>query len=164
MRRLARPMLAAMFIGGGIEALRNPGPKVELVRSAGLSSPEQLVRANAAADVVAGLLLATNRMPRLSALVLAGSLAPTTYVGHPFWAEKDKAVRQQQQVHFFKNLGILGGLLIAVSDTGGRESLPHAAGRMSRKAHKKLAKAQKAAAKQAHISARKAQKALPHAA
>ena len=153
MRRLARPLLAGMFIAGGADALRNPGPRVELVRNAGLSSPEQLVRANAAADLVAGLMLATNRLPRLSALVLAGSLVPTTYVGHPFWTEKDKSVRKQQQVHFLKNLGLLGGLLIAVADTGGRESLPHAAGRVSRTARKRLAEAQASAVK-----------ALPHAA
>ena len=164
MRRLARPLLASMFIAGGADALRHPGPRVELVRNAGLSSPEQLVRANAAADVIAGLMLATNRLPRLSSLVLAGSLVPTTYVGHPFWTEKDKAVRKQQQVHFLKNLGLLGGLLISVADTGGRESLPHAAGRVSRSARSKVAKAQKQASKQAHVAADKAQKALPHAA
>lgn len=153
MRRLARPMLASMFIAGGVDALRHPGPRVELVRNAGLSSPEQLVRANAAANLIAGLMLATNRLPRLSSLVLAGSLVPTTYVGHPFWTEKDKDVRKQQQVHFLKNVAMLGGLLIAVTDTGGRESLPHAAGRLSRSAARKVAKAQKAAAKQLPLTA-----------
>jgi len=153
-----------MFIAGGVDALRNPGPRVELVRNAGLSSPEQLVRANAAADLIAGLMLATNRLPRLSCLVLAGSLVPTTYVGHPFWTEKDKAVKKQQQIHFLKNLGMLGGLLIAVADTGGRESIPHAAARVSRRAGKKVAKAQQAASKQAHSAASAASKALPHAA
>ena len=163
MRRLARPLLASMFITGGADALRNPGPRVEQVRNAGLppaglsapglSSPEQLVRANAAGQLLAGLMLATNRLPRLSSLVLAGSLVPTTYVGHPFWTEKDKSVRKQQQVHFLKNLGLLGGLLFSVADTGGRETLPHATVRVSRSAGKKLAKAQKNAAKS-----------LPHAA
>ncbi|MCW2543157.1 MAG: hypothetical protein JWM40_709 [Frankiales bacterium] len=153
MRRLARPLLAGMFIAGGADALRHPGPRVELARNAGLSSPEQLVRANAAADLVGGLMLATNRLPRLAALVLAGSLVPTTYVGHPFWTEKDRDVKKQQQVHFLKNLGLLGGLMLAVVDTGGRESLPHAAGRMSRRASRKVIEAKDSAAK-----------ALPHAA
>ena len=152
-RRLARPLLAGMFIAGGLDALRQPGPRVEAVRNAGLSSPEKLVRANSLTHVAAGLGLATSRLPRLSALLLAGSLVPTTYVGHPFWSEKDKDARKQQQVHFVKNLGLLGGLLLAVADTGGRESLPHAAGRVSRQARKDAAKA-----------ARKASKALPHAA
>ena len=153
MRRIARPLLASMFIAGGVDALRNPGPRVELVRNAGLSSPEQLVRANAATDVIGGFMLATGRLPRLSSLVLAGSLVPTTYVGHPFWTEKDKAVKKQQQIHFLKNLGLLGGLMLAVVDTGGRESLPHAAGRMSRRASKRVIEAKESAAK-----------ALPHAA
>ena len=153
MRRLARPLLASMFIAGGVDALRNPGPRVELVKGAGLSSPEQLVRANAAADLIGGFMLATNRLPRLSALVLAGSLVPTTYVGHPFWTEKDKAVKKQQQVHFLKNLGLLGGLMLAVVDTGGRESIPHAAGRLSRRASKRVVEVKDSAAK-----------ALPHAA
>ena len=149
-RRIARPLLAGVFITGGIETLRQPGPRVEAVRNAGLSEPEKLVRANAAADVLAGFTLATNRLPRLSALVLAGSIVPTTFVGHPFWQEKDKAARKQQQVHFLKNLGLLGGLLLAAADTGGRESLPHAAGRLSRRARKDAARA-----------AHKASKALP---
>lgn len=156
-RRLARPLLASMFVTGGFDALRHPGPRVEMVRAAGISSPEDMVRANAAAQIVGGFLLATNRLPRLSALVLAGSLVPTTYVGHPFWSEKDKERKKQQQVHFMKNLGLLGGLLLAVADTGGRESLPHAAGRVSRKAAKKVSKAQ-------HRAAKSASRALPHAA
>ncbi len=133
---LARPLLASMFVVGGLDALRKPGGRVDAVRAAGLSSPEQLVRANAATHLVGGLALATGRFPRLAALVLAGSLVPTTYVGHPFWAAPDPAAKQQQQLHFLKNLGLLGGLLLAAADTGGRESLPHAAGRVSRRTAK----------------------------
>lgn len=140
-RRLARPLLSAMFLSGGLDALRHPGPRVEAARAAGLEQPEQLVRANGAVQVVAGLGLATGRLPRLSALVLGASLVPTTYVGHPFWTEKDADQKSAQRVHFTKNLGLLGGLLLATADTGGRESLPHAAGRLSRRAGRKAAKA-----------------------
>ncbi len=147
-RRLARPLLSSMFIAGGVDALRSPGGRVEQVRKAGLSEPEKLVQANAAAQLVGGLALATGRLPRLSALVLAGSLVPTTYVGHPFWSETDKAAKQQQQIQFLKNLSMLGGLLLAAADTGGRESLPHAAGRITRRAKRKTAKAAKRAQKQ----------------
>jgi putative oxidoreductase len=170
-RRLARPLLAGIFVVGGIDALRQPGPRVEAVRAAGLSSPEQLVRAHAVADVVGGLGLATGRLPRLSALVLAGSLVPATLVGHRFWAEKDKNARKQQQIQFLKNLGLLGGLLLAAADTGGRESLPHAAGRLTRQARKDAsraaAKAQKRAGKAQHAvhkSAERTTKSLPRVA
>jgi uncharacterized membrane protein YphA (DoxX/SURF4 family) len=136
-----------MFIRSGVDGLRNPGPRQELVAKAGLQDPEKLVRINAATQLVGGLTLATGRLPRLSALVLAGSLVPQTYIGHPFWSEGDAAAKKSEQKLFFKNLSTLGGLLLAAADTGGRESIPHAAGRISRRTAKK---------------ARKTAKALPH--
>lgn len=146
-RRLARPLLASTFVSGGVDTLRDPAGRVEKVRAAGLSEPEKLVQANGAAQVVGGLMLATGRLPRLSSLVLAGSLVPTTYVGHPFWKESEPAAKQQQQVHFVKNLSLLGGLLLAAADTGGRESVPHAAARISKRATRKTAKAAQKAEK-----------------
>ena len=143
-RTLARPMLASMFVVGGIDALRKPAGRVQAVQGAGLSSPEQLVRVNAVTHLVGGLALATGRLPRVASLALAGSLVPTTYVGHPFWSETDPAAKQGQQIHFFKNVGLLGGLLLAAADTGGRESLPHRAGRVSRRTTKAARKAAKA--------------------
>lgn len=148
-RSLARPMMAAMFVTGGIDALRHPQARAGAVEEAGLDNATQLVRVNAGAMLAGGLGLATGRLPRLSALVLAGTLVPTTFVGHPFWSEKDKAARKQQQIHFFKNLGMLGGLLMTAADTGGRESIPHAAGRISRRSADKTAKAADRASKKA---------------
>jgi len=136
-----------MFVAGGADALRKPGPRVDMVEAAGLQDAAKLVRINGAAQLVGGLALATGRLPRLSALVLAGSLVPTTYVGHPFWSAPDKAQRQAQQIQFLKNLSMLGGLLLAAADTGGRESIPHAAGRISRRTAKKAGKATKRADK-----------------
>jgi putative oxidoreductase len=149
-RSLARPMLAGTYVFGGASALRSPGARVEAVRAAGLSEPEKLVRANAATMLVGGLALATGRLPRLSALALAATLVPTTYVGHPFWSEQDKAAKQGQQIQFLKNLSMLGGLLFAATDTGGRESLPHAAGRLSSRAAKKASKAARKAEARLH--------------
>lgn len=150
-RTLARPLLASMFITGGFDTLRRPGMRPELVAKAGLQDPQKLVRINGATQLVGGLALATGRLPRLSALALAGSLVPTTYIGHAFWSEGDKAAKTQQQIQFFKNLSMLGGLLLAAADTGGRESLPHAAGRITRRTTKKAAKAAAKAKKAAPI-------------
>ncbi len=144
-RTLARPLLAATFVAGGADGLRSPGPRIEAAEQAGLEDAAKLVRVNAATQLIAGLALATGRLPRLSALALAGSLVPTTYIGHPFWSESDKAKRTTQQIHFLKNLGLLGGLLITAADTGGRESIPHAASRLSRRTTKQAKRATKRA-------------------
>src|SRR5262245_59389846 len=131
-RLIARPMLASMFVVGGIDALTHAAskvPKAEKVTghvptvadkiAPGLpvpTDPATLVRVNGAAQVLAGLTLATGRLPRVSALVLAASLLPTTYAGHPFWEEKDKTARSAQRIQFFKNISMLGGLLLAGVD------------------------------------------------
>lgn len=135
-RTIARPMLASMFLVGGVHALRNADrlavrakPVLErlvpLVSRAAPqvplpSDPATLVRLNAGVQVGAGLSLATGRAPRLSAAVLAASLVPTTLGGHRFWEEQDPTAKSQQRLNFFKNVSMLGGLLIAAGDTDGK--------------------------------------------
>jgi putative oxidoreductase len=133
-RLLARPMLASMFIVGGLDSVRNAQSKAEAARPvtdrvAPLlqravpqlpSDPASLVRLNGAVQAAAGLALATGRLPRLSAAVLAATLVPTTAAGHRFWEAGDPAQKAQQRVHFFKNVSMLGGLIIASGDTEGQ--------------------------------------------
>jgi len=123
-RRLGRELLAPMFVTGGLDALRHPGPKAAkasaittpLAETFGLpDDPELFVQVNGAVQVVAGTLLAIGRVPRFAALVLAASLVPTTIAGHRFWSETDPAARAAQRIQFLKNAAMLGGLLIVVS-------------------------------------------------
>jgi len=140
-RRLARPMLGAVFVASGIDALRNPGPRAELAADVGariarpLGLPEDaqtLVRINAGVQVGAGLMLATGKFRRLAAVALLASLVPTTVAGHPFWDADSPEEGARERVHFLKNLGLAGGLLLAAVDTEGKPSLGwrarHAAG------------------------------------
>ncbi|MBT2414904.1 DoxX family protein [Streptomyces sp. ISL-12] len=133
LRLAGRPMLASMFVTGGLHSFRSPedvAPAAEPVvrpvadRVGALpNGTEQLVRINGAVQVAGGILLGLGRCPRLAALALAATLVPTTLAGHRFWEEEDPSARAQQRVHFFKNLSMLGGLLIAADDTGGAPSL-----------------------------------------
>jgi putative oxidoreductase len=133
-RLAARPLLASMFLVGGLDAIRNAGKKVDaaepvtdrlapLLRKAIPQLPEDpksLVRINGAAQVAAALMLATGRMPRISSAVLAATLVPTTAAGHRFWEETDPQKKAMQRIHFFKNASMLGGLLLAAVDTEGK--------------------------------------------
>jgi putative oxidoreductase len=142
-RRLARPLLAAIFIYGGWDAFRNPegkAPKADKVAGGvpssvpGMSNTTQLVRVDGAAKMLGGAALAIGKLPRLAALGLAASLVPTTLAGHRFWEETDPAKRQAQQLQFVKNLSILGGILLAAVDTDGKPSLGWRAHRLARHA------------------------------
>ena len=159
-RVIARPLLAGIFVYGGIDALRHPegkAPKAEDVGPAiaeplGLpTDPVTLVRINGAVQVVGGTLLAMGKLPRLASLALAGSLVPTTYAGHRFWEEDDAGTKSQQQIHFLKNAAIVGGLILAATDTEGRPSMSWRA-RRALKRTRKVATVGKAATHTAHAA------------
>lgn len=170
-RRLARPLLASMFVTGGLDGLRNAEPKVPAAEP--IAPPiaeklpflpedtEMLVRINAGVQVGAGLMLALGRLPRLSSALLAGSLVPTTLAGHRFWEEKDPERRAQQQIHFFKNLSMLGGLMLAAVDTEGRPGLAWRARHATHHAAATTARTRRAARREAKLATRTARAKLP---
>jgi len=183
-RRIARPLLASSYIVGGISTLKNPQSRVPgarpvvktITEQADKQLPiqvprdvEQWVKIDAGVKVGAGLLFALGRVPRLSALLLAGSTVPTTLAGHRFWEHTDPKERFGQLSHFLKNLGLLGGLLLAAVDTEGKPSVGWRARRAAAsaadvteknfaKAQKRAAKAQKRASKAASQAKREAKK------
>src|SRR6476620_8556719 len=138
-RLFARPMLATIFVVGGVNALRKTDAHatkakkvtdrvVPLAQQAAPgapipSDPQTLVRINAGAQILAAAALATGRAPRLSSAVLAASLVPTTLAGHAFWDESDPQAKAAQRLQFFKNTSVLGGLLLAAVDTDGKPGL-----------------------------------------
>ncbi|UWP82711.1 DoxX family protein [Dactylosporangium fulvum] len=136
-RTVARSMLAALFVVQGWQAARHPAkladqarpvtdrlePTIRAVHPRLPTEPETLVRLNGAAQFAGGLLLATGHATTPAALLLAGSMVPTTIAGHPFWKAEDPAQRGAQRVQFLKNLGIIGGLVFAALDNEGRPGL-----------------------------------------
>ena len=168
MRLIARPMLASMFVMGGLDALTHASgkvPKAEKVTdqvpslaeriAPGLpvpTDPVTLVRINGGVQVLAGLALATGRAPRTSALALAASLVPTTYAGHPFWEEKDKAARSAQRIQFFKNISMMGGLLLAGVDTEGKPGIAWRARRAARDVRREARQLAKQARTEARVA------------
>ncbi|MDT7660182.1 MAG: putative oxidoreductase, partial [Pseudonocardiales bacterium] len=84
LRRIARPLLAGIFITGGIAQLRDPEGHAKaahpvLDQVAGMVPVEDppssvtMVRVDAGVKVGAGVLLALGKAPRLSAAALAAS-------------------------------------------------------------------------------------------
>lgn len=123
-RRIPAALLAPMFVVGGLDAVMRPHAKANkasvvterVIDVTGVASDtDQLVRLNGAVQVGGGVMLAAGLLPRVAAATLAMSLVPTTLAGHRFWAEEDPQARAAQRIHFLKNLGMLGGLLLVVA-------------------------------------------------
>lgn len=147
LRKIARPLLASAFVASGVEALRAPRPVVDtaqpLVDAGRDALPADVARVvpadaatalriNGAVQIGGGLLLATGRVPRVASAVLATTLVPSTVYDGAFWTETDPVRRETRKVSLVKNLGLLGGVLLASADTEGKPSL---AWRGRRRAH-----------------------------
>ena len=146
-RRIARPLLSAAFIGQGIEALRDVKPAAEVVQPTldGLQSlpesvaqkvpddPMTVARITAAAQIGGGLLLATGKVPRVAAAVLAATVIPANLGRHMFWEETDPALKAEKRRAFLTDVSLIGGLVLASADTAGKPSLGWRGRRAGRK-------------------------------
>src|SRR3954453_17831446 len=166
LRTAARTLLASYFVASGLKAVRDPAPLVpaaepmadRLVPLVKQYAPAQfaeyvpedtttLVRLNGAAQVVGGLALATGFGRRFGALLLAGSLIPSTIAKYPFWTRQDPEEKAGDRQHFLKNASLLGGVLLASVDTEGKPSLAwraqkggHALAKDTRRTGRQIAK------------------------
>jgi uncharacterized membrane protein YphA (DoxX/SURF4 family) len=141
-RAAGRTLLASYFIASGIKSIQNPTPLVpaaepladKVVPLVKEYAPEQvagflptdaktLVRINGAAEVLGGVALATGFGRRFGALLLAGTLIPSTIAKYPFWSRDDPEKRADDRAHFLKNASLLGGVILASVDTEGKPSL-----------------------------------------
>ncbi len=110
-----RALLAAMFVKGGYDTLKNPGYRPGAAAKAGIPEPEFAVMLNGFGMLVGGTMLALGVAPKLAALGLIAAIIPTTVVGHRFWEMEAEGDRRMQQIHFLKNVGLLGGLLLVLT-------------------------------------------------
>lgn len=114
--------LAGLFIYGGIDTVRDPGPRAEqaaallarLRRVLFMPDDLMVVRLNAAVQATAGVAMATGVASRWGAGILAASLVPTTLAGHPFWELPPGPQRHEAIIPFLSNAAVLGGLLALV--------------------------------------------------
>lgn len=167
-RRIARPMLAGIFVWGGINALRYPSahvPAAEPVTkplAAKTQLPddtELLVRANGAAMVAGGALLATGKAPRLASALLLGTMVPTTAT-HNFWAESDPQAKAGKLTQFIKDVSLMGGLILAAVDTEGKPGVTYRAKLAGEGIERTARQARKSAAREAKLAALQAKQAV----
>lgn len=122
MRRLIRTAgrfgLAAIFVYSGYGMFNNAERYAKQVSAALPMVPDdpRIPKAYGAAMMGAGSTFALGILPKMSARILALTLIPNTFIGHPFWKATKAEDRRPQLIHFLKNAGLLGGLLYVTAD------------------------------------------------
>lgn len=117
-----RLLLAALFLPAGISKITGFAGTVGYIGSVGLPLATVAAIVAIVVEVGGGLALITGLYTRLAALALAGFTLVATLAFHNFWAAPaDQAF--VQQLMFFKNIAVVGGLLVLAGLGAGRLSL-----------------------------------------
>lgn len=137
-RKIARPMLASVYIADGVDTLVNTQAHVDATERVLdqlrtvlptdtakqiPNDPEIVARVLGGTKVGAGALLAIGKLPRLSAGVLALTAVPTILGRHAFWETQDPQEKSARRSGFLTNVALLGGLGITSMDTQGKPGL-----------------------------------------
>jgi putative oxidoreductase len=108
---VGRLLMSTIFLVSGIGKLMNWSGNLAYMESQGMPPSDVLLGGAVVAELVLGTALLLGFQTRWVALLLFLYLIPTTLIFHNFWAVAEPAARQNQMIHFLKNLAIWGGLL-----------------------------------------------------
>lgn len=111
LKKLGLLAFSAEFLKGGWNQTQNAERMAEQAQKAGVQVDAQFVRMCGYVMMACGVGLQIPFLRRVAALVLAGMLAPITYIGHRFWEMEDAQQRNQHLTHALKNTTMLGGAL-----------------------------------------------------
>ena len=116
---VARILLAAIFIGSGIGKIAGFDGTAGYIASKGLPMPTLGAVMAILVELGCGIALVAGAMTRWAAAVLIAFTAIASFLFHNFWAIAPEQAMQVQQIHFMKNLAIIGGLLLLAIHGGG---------------------------------------------
>ena len=122
---LGRAFFAAVLIYLGLGNLVELEETIAYAANKGAPAPRVMVPLGSLALVTGAVSILVGAFPLLGALATVGFLASITPIMHDFW-NHDGMDRQNEQIHFLKNVGLAGAalLFVALSTT----SWPYALG------------------------------------
>lgn len=119
---VGRLLLAAVFLPAGFSKITGFAGTVGYIGSVGMPMPTVSAVAAIAVEILGGLALVLGFQTRIAALVLAAFTLVASFFFHNFWALPE-AQQMMQQLMFFKNIGLVGGLLTLAAWGAGKLSL-----------------------------------------
>jgi len=119
---VARLLLAAVFLPAGLSKITGFAGTVGYITSVGMPMPTVAAGVAVLVEVLGGLALILGLGTRWAALALAGFTLVASVFFHAYW-NLPADQQMMQQLMFFKNIGITGGLLALAAFGAGAISL-----------------------------------------
>jgi putative oxidoreductase len=122
---VGRILLAALFIKSGIGKIGGFEGTVGAIASKGLPLPQIAAILTILVELGGGILLAVGFKARWAALVIGLFTIAAGIIFHNYWAVEG-AARMGQEINFWKNISITGGMLMVFAFGPGRYSVDKA--------------------------------------
>ncbi len=118
---LGRVLFALIFVMSGLGHFSRQ--TIGYAASQGVPFASFFVPLSGILAIVGGLGVALGFQTRIAALLLVVFLVPVTFKMHAFWTVRDAMAAMNQQIHFMKNLSMLGAALFFLGAGGGPVSV-----------------------------------------
>lgn len=119
---IGRILMSLLFIIAGINKIFNFTGTAGYMAMQGMPFVSFFLVCAIIVEIGGGLLLIAGYKTKIVAIVLFLYLIPTTLIFHHFWTYSGMQ-RQNMQVHFLKNLSIMGGMLMVYYFGAGPKSV-----------------------------------------
>ncbi len=119
---IGRVLFVLLFLPAGIGKITGFAGTVGYINSVGLPAPELATVVALLVEILGSLCLLAGYQTRIASIVLAVFTLVATFFFHNYWAAPaDQAF--VAQLLFFKNIAVVGGLLILAAQGAGAWSL-----------------------------------------
>ncbi len=112
---LGRILLGGYFIKSGYNHFKNLGMLAGYAASKGVPMPRESVLLTGLMMFLGGLGILLGVYVQISVLLISLFLLGTLIKMHRYWEIADPMARMGEQVNFYKNLGLLGALLMLLA-------------------------------------------------
>ena len=110
---LGRVILGLYFFLAGIMKIQDPDASIRLMEDHGLPFPGVLLPLAIVVELAGGAALVLGFRARVTAFILAAFTLVVSVTLHNFWAVPSAQTAIELQL-FYKNIGVLGGLLFVI--------------------------------------------------
>lgn len=119
---VARLLFVALFLPAGISKLMGFEGTVGYFNSLGIPAASLAVVATIAIEILGSIALLVGFKTRVAAVILAVFTLAASIAGHAYWAVPAEQMFVQKLL-FFKNLAVVGGLLLLAIQGAGKLSI-----------------------------------------
>jgi putative oxidoreductase len=120
---IARILIGWIFVQSGMGKLMDINAFAASLARNGVPAPTLFAYIGAPVEFVGGLALLLGFAARYAAALMILFVIVATLIAHRYWQLADAAQHRVQEVNFYKNLAIIGGMMSLFVAGGGRLSI-----------------------------------------